>query len=281
MTKKLVLFVIPLLAGALLYSAAHSEVPLPADAEGALDRLRDSPRHGEWVDIEEGRPGDSWHDSVRAWVVYPERATRAPVVIVIHEIYGLTDWIRGVADEMAAAGFIAIAPDLLTGHGPTGETPKDQQEAVKLVRGLRIEDTARRLTSVGRYAAAMPASSGKFGCVGFCWGGSTSFAFAGNEERLGAAVVYYGTSPDKKTLGRIQAPVLGLYGGDDARVNATVPDAVRTLRSLGKSYTPNTFDGAGHGFLRQQQGREGANMKAARQAWPATVAFFKENLETR
>ena len=125
----------------------------------------------------------------------------------------------------------------------------------------------------------MPASNGKFGCVGFCWGGSTSFAFAGNEDRLGAAVVYYGTSPDKKTLGRIQAPVLGLYGGDDARVNATVPDAARILRSLGKSYTPNTFEGAGHGFLRQQQGREGANMKAARQAWPATVAFFKENLE--
>ncbi len=264
MTKKLLLFATPLLAGALLYSASHSEVRLPADAEGALDRLRNSPRHGEWIDIEEGRP---------------ERATRAPVVIVIHEIYGLTDWIRAVADEVAAAGFIAVAPDLLTGHGPTGETPKDQQEAVKLVRSLRIEDTARRLTSVGRFAAAMPASNGKFGCVGFCWGGSTSFAFAGNEDRLGAAVVYYGTSPDNKTLGRIQAPVLGLYGGDDARVNATVPDAARILRSLGKSYTPNTFEGAGHGFLRQQQGREGANMKAARQAWPATVAFFKENLE--
>ena len=262
-------------------AAMRGETGIPPDGDSARERLNNSPRHGEWVDIGEGRPGaNRWHDTVRAWISYPERATRAPVVIVIHEIFGMTDWIRSVADQLAAEGFIAIAPDLLTGLGPGGSnTPAGRQEAVALVRGLRIEDVARRLTSVARYGTALPASNGKSGCVGFCWGGGVSFDFAGNEDRLSAAVVYYGRSSDKRTLRRIHAPVLGLYGGDDARVNATIPDAAREMRSLGKSYTPHTFEGAGHGFLRQQSGRNGANLAAAQKAWPLTVEFLREQLE--
>ena len=254
---------------------------IPADAEGALSALNESPRHGEWIDITEGRSDASrWGDTVRAWVVYPERATRAPVVIVIHEIFGLTDWIRAVADQVAAEGFIAIAPDLLSGHGRDGGgTPADRQEAIALVRSLRVEDVTRRLSAVARFGLSLPSASGRFGAVGFCWGGSTSFNFAANEEDLDAAVVYYGSSPASNLLSRVNAPVLGLYAGDDARVNATIPDAVRVMRRMGKEYEPHRFAGAGHGFLRQQSGREGANLSATREAWPKTITFFRDHLE--
>ncbi len=209
MTCKLVIGLA--LALALAWTAPiREEAALPADAEAAADRLVASPRHGEWIEISEGQGASGgWHDTVRAWITYPERATRAPVVIVIHEIFGLTDWVRGVADQLAGAGYIAIAPNLLTGIGPEGKTPGDRQEAVRLIRGLRIEDVSRRLTAVGRFAAALPASNGKFGVIGFCWGGGTAFAYAGYEPNLAAAVVYYGTSPDKRAISRITAPVAG------------------------------------------------------------------------
>lgn len=266
----------------LVGGAANAQTTaIPADAESALDALNNSPRHGEWIDIGEGRSSTHrWGDTIRSWIVYPERATRAPVVIVIHEIFGLTDWIRAVADQFAAEGFIAIAPDLLSGHGADGGgTPPERQEAVALVRSLRVEDTTRRLSAVARYGISLPASNGRFGGVGFCWGGSTSFNFAANEENLGAAVVYYGSSPSRTMLGRVEAPVLGLYGGDDARVNATIPDAMREMRRLGKFYEPHQFDGAGHGFLRQQLARDGANLSAAKAAWAKTIEFFRQHLE--
>ncbi len=274
--------VVSLASPLLLWQAGAAQTgTIPADAESAVSALNDSPRHGEWVDIKEGRSDASrWGDTVRTWVVYPERATRAPVVVVIHEIFGLTDWIRAVADQFAAEGFIAIAPDLLSGHGPDGGgTPQDRQQAVALVRSLRVEDTTRRLSSVARYGLSLPAANGRFGSVGFCWGGSTSFNFAANEQDLDAAVVYYGSSPSRNMLARIEAPVLGLYGEDDARVNATIPDAVREMRRMGKFYEPHRFQGAGHGFLRQQAGRDGANLAAAQAAWPKTISFFREHLE--
>ena len=238
------------LSAAVCIPGALAQQPaIPADAESALDALNNSPRHGEFIDVQEGRAGSSrWGDTVRSWIVYPERASRAPVVVVIHEIFGLTDWIRAVADQFAAEGFIAIAPDLLSGHGPDGTgTPPDRQAAVALVRSLRVEDTTRRLSAVARHALSLPASNGRFGAVGFCWGGSTSFQFAANEADLGAAVVYYGSSPSANMLGRIKAPVLGLYGEDDARVNATIPDAVKEMQRLGKFYEPHKYAGAGHG----------------------------------
>ncbi len=281
MTRKLVFGLT--LALALAWTAPiREEAALPADAEAAADRLAASPRHGEWIEIREGQGASGgWHDAVRAWITYPERATRAPVVIVIHEIFGLTDWVRGVADQLAGAGYIAIAPDLLTGIGPEGKTPADRQEAVRLVRGLRIEDISRRLTAVGRFAVALPASNGKFGVIGFCWGGGTAFAYSGYEPNLAAAVVYYGTSPDKGAISRITAPVAGFYGSEDMRVNATIPAAEAEMQRLGLQFEKHIYDGAGHGFLRQQSGREGANLKAAESAWSGSLAFLGKHLEFR
>jgi carboxymethylenebutenolidase len=255
-------------------------VTLPADADTAKQRLDASPRHGEWVDVDGPGADAGAKDKVRAWVSYPERSTKAPVVVVIHEIFGLTDWVRAVADQLAADGFIAIAPDLLTGHGPDGGgTPADQQGAMALVRGLDEKEVMRRLSFVADYATALPAATKKFGSVGYCWGGGMSFTFAGNDPDHGGAVVYYGRSADAATIEKIKAPVLGLYGGSDMRVNATIPDAEAAMQKGGKSFTKHIYDGAGHGFLRQQDGMEGANLKAAQGAWQETIAFFKKNLE--
>lgn len=248
---------------------------LPSDEAGAVERLDASPRHGEWVTYP---AGDG--DEVTAWVVYPERSDAAPVVIVIHEIYGLTDWIRSVTDQLAAEGFIAIAPDLLSGKGSDGggSSSMDRQGAVAAIRGLERSEVNRRLEAAAAYATGLPAAGEQVGVVGFCWGGSSSFLLATAWDGLDVAVVYYGSSPATETLSTISAPVLGLYGGDDNRVNATIPDARQEMDRLGKTFEVEIYAGAGHGFLRNQPGQEGANMRATQAAWPRTVAFFQQFL---
>lgn len=264
------------LAGALLAAAAAAATNgLPPPAEKAKERLNASPRHGEWVKFDAGNG-----DVVNAWLVYPERSDKAPVVVVIHEIFGLTDWVRSVTDQLAADGFVAIAPDLLSGKGPNGggSDSVDQDGAVALVRDLDRKEVVRRLNATAAYATSRPAATGKFGAVGFCWGGTTTFAYATAQPDLDAAVVYYGSSPETAQLAKVQAPVLGLYGGDDARVNQTIPAADAEMKKLGKSYEHEIYEGAGHGFLRQQEGRGGANAKAAEKAWPRTITFLRKHL---
>jgi carboxymethylenebutenolidase len=252
------------------------DAAIPASSAGVAARLASSPRHGEYVMI---RTGPS--DSVRAWVVYPERATKAPVVVVVHEIFGLSTWVRGVADQLAADGFIAIAPDLLTGKAAAapGTDTLTQAVATSAIRTLQSADVQRQLAAVGQFGMSLPAAEKKYGVVGFCWGGSASFAHAvASPPGLGASVVYYGTSPATPLLANVKVPVLGLYGGNDARVGATVPPADSAMRALGKSFEPHSFAGAGHGFLRQQSDSTGANLTASRQAWPLTIAFFRSHL---
>ena len=253
-------------------SAAGSA--LPGSAATVAARLQSSPRHGEWVMIRTAQG-----DSVRAWVVYPERATNAPVVLVVHEIFGLSAWVRGVADQMAAAGFIAIAPDLLTGKAELVGDSLPSSVATTVIRTLRADDVHRHLEAVARYGMGLPAAARRYGIVGFCWGGSTSFAHAvRSPSGLGAAVVYYGGSPDTTELSSVRVPVLGLYAGDDQRINARVPATDSVMRRLAKPYEVHFFEGAGHGFLRQQEGREGANQRASNAAWPLTVSFFRRHL---
>jgi carboxymethylenebutenolidase len=254
---------------------AAQEPSLPPGAEEATARLAASPRHGEWVTVRTGPA-----DSVRAWVVYPERSDRAPVVIVVHEIFGLSHWIRAVADQLAADGFIAIAPDLLTMKNiPAGaDGAPDADAARAAIRDLRPDDIHRQLRAVAEYGMSLPAARPTYGIVGYCWGGAVAFEQAVRDPELGASVVYYGTSPAPEALRTARAPVLGLYGGDDARVNATIPPADSAMKALGKTFEPHIFPGAGHGFLRQQTGREGANLEATRQAWPLTVSWFRRHL---
>ena len=254
-------------------AAMSPQAALPASGDSAVARLNASPRHGEWVTIRSGAA-----DSIRAWVSYPERSGRAPVVVVIHEIFGLSDWIRGVADQLAADGFIAVAPDLLSGKGPNGADVNDPQEAVRLIRTLTQDEIRSRLIAAAAYGRSLPAARLDVATVGFCWGGGTSFLAATYVPGLKGAVVYYGVSPDSATLAGVAAPVLGLYGGDDARVTSTVAPARAELQRLGRRYEAEIYAGAGHGFLRDQAGREGANGRAAAQAWPRTVAFLRQVL---
>ena len=254
----------------------------PADAQtvgtapsatNAQERLAASPRHAEWVMVK-----TSPTDSVRAWLVYPERRDNAPVVVVIHENRGLTTWVRGVADQLAAEGFIAIAPDLITMERRddlTHELPSDSGAAA--IRALTPEWAQRALDAAARHAMALPGARQVYGVVGFCWGGARSFLHATHSPTLGAAVVYYGSPPSAGQMAQIRAPVLGLYGGNDARINATIPATDSTMKRLGKPYEFHIFDGAGHGFLGNQDGNA-ANLAASQRAWPMTVAFLKAKL---
>jgi carboxymethylenebutenolidase len=260
-------------------SPANAPVPfdetLPPPEETSKAALERSPRHGEWVDVKlaDGTP-------LRTWVVYPERKDKAPAVIVIHEIFGLSDWIRAVADQLAEDGFIAVAPDLLSGKGPGGggtDAIGGRDDVTKAVRGLAGDEVNARLNAVRDYAIKLPAANGKTATIGFCWGGGKSFAFAAAQPALNAAVVYYGTAPEAAALAGLKAPVLGLYGGDDARVNATIEPTAAEMKKLGKTYETQIYDSAGHGFLRAQGGRDGANLKATRQAWPRTIEFLRKH----
>lgn len=253
-----------------------SDTTIAPGANDAAARLARSTRHAEWTTI---RTGTNPGDTLRLFVVYPERASKAPVVIVVHEIFGLTTWIKSVADQFAAEGFIAIAPDMLTDKLPANGADSAGQQATALVRALDQEWVQRQVDAAARYGMALPAALPRYGIVGFCWGGSVSFNHAVHSPTVGAAVVYYGSSPKTESLSSVRAPVLGLYGEDDARVNATIPAADSALKAMGRSYTWSKFAGAGHGFLRGQDQRGGANLAAAREAWPMTIRFFRANLE--
>jgi carboxymethylenebutenolidase len=258
--------ILTLIAGMLMAVIAPS-------SDTAQQALKDSPRHGEWAEV--ALPGSDV--KIHTWVVYPERKDKAPVVIVIHEIFGMSDWVRAVTDQLAAEGYLAVAPDLLSGMGPGGGgTESLGQNVMSTIGKLSPDDRAKRLDAVRDYAIALPAASGKFACIGFCWGGGASFDFATRQPQLSGAIVYYGVPPGKEAMAKITCPVIGFYGGDDGRITLTVPDTKKSMEALHKDYTPNIFDGAGHGFLRQQSGRNGANQKAAEAAWPATAAFLKK-----
>lgn len=261
---------------ALLGAAPGTPGGLPPGEKDAKAILEKSPRHGEWIDI----AVPDHKTPVKSYIVYPERADKAPVVIVIHEIFGESDWIRSVADQLAADGFIAIAPDMLSGHGKDGggtDSLGGRDEVTKAIRGLKLPEVIEDVNAARDYGLKLPAASGKSATIGFCWGGGQSFAYAAAQPKLDAAVVYYGTPPAKDAMEKINAPVLGLYGGNDNRVTSTVKPTEADMKQLGKSYTPHVFDGAGHGFLRAQDGQNGANQKAAEEAWPETITFLREH----
>jgi carboxymethylenebutenolidase len=211
----------------------------------AKTRLEASPRHHEYVPLKHG------NRTVQAFVVYPEVKDKAPVVILIHEIFGLSDWAKEMADELAAQGFIVVAPDLLTGFGPNGggsDSFTSQDATTKAVSGLDPDTVTADLDAAADYAKKIPAANGKIASVGFCWGGGKSFAFATHRKDLSAAFVFYGPGPSDVTT--ITAPVYGFYAGNDARIGATVPATIAAMKAAGKKYEPVTYDGAGHGFMR-------------------------------
>jgi carboxymethylenebutenolidase len=231
----------------------------------ARDQISKSPRHSEWAQVKHDARG------VDTLVVYPETKEKRPVVIVIHEIFGLSDWAQLLADEVAAAGYIAVAPDLLSGMGPNGgRTNTFAAGAVtEAVSKLPPDQVTADLNAAADYAKKLPGSNGKIYVVGFCWGGGQSFRFATNRSDLSAAFVFYGPPPDTAAMPHINAPVYGFYAGEDARIGATVPATVAAMKAAGKTYEPVTYDGAGHGFMRAGEAPDAsaANKKARDDSW--------------
>ncbi len=230
-------------------------------AKAALEK---SPRHREWVTVKHG------NRAVETFVVYPQSKSKTPVVLIIHEIFGMTDWVEDLADQVAAAGYIAVAPDLLSGMGPHGGRSSDfgEGKTMEAVSHLNPDQATADLNAAADYGLKLQSSSGKLFVAGFCWGGSQTFRFATNRADLAAAFVFYG-GPPKDGMERIKAPVYGFYGGDDARVDATIPDTVAAMKAAGKTYEPVTYEGAGHGFMRAGEAPDAtdANKKARADAW--------------
>ncbi len=227
--------------------------------------LEKSPRHREWVTVKhDGR-------SVETFVVYPESKSKTPVVLIIHEIFGLTGWVEDLADQVAAAGYIAVAPDLLSGMGPNGGRTTDiaSDKVMEVVHQLNPDQVTADLNAAADYAMKIPASNGKLFVGGFCWGGGQTFRFATNRADLAAAFVFYGPPPDKDAMARIKARVYGFYAGNDVRIGATVPDTVAQMKAAGKTYDIVTYDGAGHGFMRSGEAPDAkdADKKARAEAW--------------
>jgi carboxymethylenebutenolidase len=248
-------------------------IPLSAQ-DWARQRLEQSPRHREWVTIK--------HDqrSVETLIAYPETSAKTPVVLVIHEIFGMTEWAQEVTDEFAAGGYIAIAPDLLSGMGPNGGRTSSfsQTDATEAVSNLNPDQITADLNAVAGYARKLPAATGKLFVAGFCWGGGQSFRFATNRPDLSAAFVFYGPPPDKDAMTRIKAPVYGFYGGNDARIDATIPSAKDSMKALAKTYEPVVYKGAGHGFMRAGGAPDAseANRKARDEAWTKLKTLLKQ-----
>jgi len=250
-----------LLASSLVLSTA----PAASGQDWARAQVEKSPRHREWVTVKhDGR-------SVETLVVYPESKDKRPVVLVIHEIFGMTDWVEDLADQVAAAGYIAVAPDLLSGLGPNGgrSTSFAEGKAYEAVSHLNPDQVTADLNAAADYGKKLPAANGKLFVAGFCWGGAQTFRFATNRGDLSAAFVFYGAPPDKEAMARIKAPVYGFYAGNDARIDATIPDTTAQMKAAGKAYEPVTYDGAGHGFMRAGEAPDatGANKKARTDAW--------------
>ncbi len=250
---------------------------LPACAQDwAKARLDKSPRHLEWVNVKNGSR------EVKCFVAYPEVKDKATAVLVIHEIFGLTDWVRGVVDQLAEAGFIAIAPDLLSGMAPGGGGTAElggADAARKVIPSLPPDQITADLNAVAGYVTALPAANGKLVVAGFCWGGGQSFRFATNNiTQLKAAMVFYGTGPETGAeLAQVKCPVYGFYGGNDARVTTTVTKTEQLMKEAGKKFEPVTYEGAGHGFMRAGEAPDATapNKQARDAAWKRWLSLLR------
>jgi carboxymethylenebutenolidase len=285
-------------------STAQGDPKLPPSANTAAARIAASPRHGEWVKVA-WEPGSK--DSLMAWIVYPSTRGKAPVVVVVHEIFGLSTWVRSVADQVAAEGFIAIAPDLesrVRGGPSSVELPGDS--ARKIIGGVDAAERNRGISAVANFAMMQPSAEQKYAVIGYCWGGTTTFyhAINGGVKGFSGGVAYYGlpyqsggqpataTTPAVPativvdSVKKIKVPVMLLSGSKDPRIGAAMPALDSIMKALGKNYSGTNYEGAVHGFLRAQadpkatrdEAEEQANLTATKDAWPKTVAFLKKNL---
>ncbi len=269
--------------------------PTPAATEAvetqdwAKQRLAKSSRHQEWVKVKNGAR------EVNSFVVYPEVKNKATAVIVIHEIFGMTDWVQSLTDQLAEAGYIAIAPDLLSGMGPNGggTSSLDRNAVGQTIRDLPPDQITADLNAVADYVSKLPAANGKVVVAGYCWGGSQTFRYATNNPNIKAGFVFYGSAPsvsaqgaaewqpDKAAFARIKAPIYGFYAGNDARINATLPATAAAMAELKKTFDQVTYEGSGHGFMRAGDAPEPAAPKPTgnKEADDKATADYQKALE--
>lgn len=289
----------------------HSDSATPtetgADSDIAQDwarqRLAKSPRHQEWVKLKYKPAGGKPEREVSAFVVYPEAKAKTTAVLVIHEIFGMSDWVQSLTDQLAEAGYVAIAPDLLSGMGPHGGGTSDVATAGNnavgiAIRDLPLDQITNDLNAAADYVAKLPGANGRVVAAGFCWGGGETFRYATNNQHLKASFVFYGPPPltgqapalpvDKAALGKIAAPVYGFYAGNDARIGATVPATVEAMKELSKKYEVVTYEGAGHGFMRAGDAPEPAPPKGnvetdklANDTYQKALTSYKANKQAR
>jgi carboxymethylenebutenolidase len=280
-------------------SAMMSTAGLPPSASQTAARLASSPRKSEWVKVawEPGSP-----DTVGAFVVYPAKSSaKTPVVIVVHENTCLINWNRGVADQVAAEGFIAVAPDLCSkvrGGAINAEVPQPERAAI--IRQVTPEMRNTQIAAVAKWAMSLPDADQRYAVIGYCWGGGTVFIHAVNGGIAGysGGVAFYGMSYNNiaDSLLKISKPLMLLNGAQDARIGAAMPAIDSIMKAGKKDYFGMNYPNAIHGFLRAQgdsafvrdstapDGRRlnttamAGNVAATADAWPRTVSFLKKNL---
>ena len=260
----------------LLRLAVLVAATLPASAQDwSKARLEKSPRHLEWVTVKHG------DREVKCFVGFPEVRNKATAVVLIHEIFGLSDWMRGMVDQMAEAGYIAIAPDFLSGTGPNGggtESLGGADGARGKIPGLAQTQIDADLDAAVAYVKKLDACNGQVVVGGFCWGGGKTFLYATKNPDLKAGLVFYGSAAKPEDMPKIKAPIYGFYGGNDARINAGIPAAIDAMKAAGKAYEPVTYEGAGHGFMRAGEDPEGSaeNKQARAAAWTRIKAILQK-----
>lgn len=241
----------------------------------ALDILEESPRHHEWVDVTYG------DRTVHCFVAYPEVAESATAIVIIHENRGLTDWVRAFTDELAEAGYLAIAPDLLSGYSEDEDLTSDfasSDDARTAIYQLDGGQVTADLDAVRLYISEVPSSNGKTAIAGFCWGGSQSFRFATNNSDIKAAMVFYGSPPqEQEELDRIEVPVYGFYGESDQRINSTIEATAAKMEEAENTYDPLVYEEVGHAFMRR--GHDPAAEEAFQKAYQAAFERMLEILE--
>lgn len=263
-------------AGLLLLTCGGAQDTGSGQSETVASRLNESARHQEWITI------DTPHGTqLKAFIVYPQVETPATSVIVIHENRGLNDWVRSVADRLAEEGFVAIAPDLLSGKGPEGGGADSFASGDDLRRALgelTPEEMAGNLKATADYLRGLSATTDKVAVSGFCWGGRNTFRYATNDPGIAGAFVFYGSPPDEEALERINCPVYGFYGGSDNRVTSTVEATVESMNRLNKTYDPVIYPGAGHGFMRSGEAEDATpeNKDAREKGWERFLALLRQ-----
>ncbi|UCD57953.1 MAG: dienelactone hydrolase family protein [Candidatus Hydrogenedentota bacterium] len=232
---------------------------------------KDDPRlHTEYITYP-GQTGD-----VRASLARPKGGKKLPGVIVVHENRGLQPHVEDVARRVALKGFLAIAPDALS---PLGGTPKDVNEARSKMRELNSDATVKNFVAAVKYLKTHPQSTGKVGCMGFCWGGGMTNQVAVHSPDLSAAVPFYGRQPASEDVPKIKASVLAHYAGQDNRINAGIEAFEEALKKANVDYKIHMYEGAGHAFFNDSN-ESRYHKEAAQLAWKRTIEFFSAKLKT-